>query len=1082
MRNKTTKFYLFAYHYMRKIVRTFAVFLLLFFIVGLQDLFGHSISSSIVSGYDASHIKQGYVKFNFKYYDEDGRDDYLDNVDLHLYVDGKDLGTVLKFNTDDQGNNHHMWIDLGIMNQNIICKATGTHENGIKDLPKGKTERFYNYAIGDWTSATVTVYFSPDVLLQYAGKSFVFAGHVEIGLNARVDTSDDITTAPAIFPQIDAPQISYKLSSDAGYYDVTIENKNASSYSYFYYSDKIEHKEEVTYGVPSINDAIKNLNFDPSKEIINGNTPYYFINKQYKLIENPDYIPEGTAPSGDPDPSGTPAPGPTPNTTPNDFGTIELQYNKSKIDSIANTYENGSDITNLLKYINNRISDEDIVINSESITDVTNLNYKNSTARFLVAIEYKPIDVVKNNGFTIFEKDTFGNCPYIYDIDATKNALTKINFTPTDKIPKIESQQGTIEFPVSNKPKKLYVYYCHVISDYQTCVKYVEYELPAYQFPEAKNCTFENLENGATKISFDIEVYPPLGEGKPARQIEGDKFEIIRSLDNSFLSYKTLAPVSDELEFVRDKKTYTIIDKTGDYNINGNVYYRIRRTSNSKNWQWDYYTEVCHSKTMHHTNVKGGLVEFNYDPTIINGIKLNIHLDKPDNYLDKEEANSLVLTEKSKIVIVRRDITSQTEQKYEIDIEKDEDDKWIYDYEWTEELTKSCREYSYSAYVKPGNSNYTTLDPVELEFAPGLDKILVLQSGRIENLEVSTGYYSDRVDLRWDVVDGALDSYSVERKEFGQPDDKYNLIENVEGAPSATKVMFSDKDALTGKIYSYRVTGKAGCATEIIETGSLTSYGFRTQTGDFYGQVTFENGQGEDSVEIRVETKDYIPSYALKLESSQTAQINNNDFLTDVTKEFTFQSWIKPTTEGKIFEKSGMYTIEYVGGKIKFTAGDKSVTSQSSLNTSKFTHITAGVNKDSLYIFINGDFDNSLKEKATITSNTNQSVIGENFAGYIDEVRIFSRSLKQNEIYNDYNRYVLGDQDDLILYYNFNYCFDDKVFDMSYLGSDYNKNDAVTDGEFTSATGQTPTQDQLWYKALTDNTGHYSLRGVPFIG
>ncbi|MBR4265909.1 MAG: T9SS type A sorting domain-containing protein [Bacteroidales bacterium] len=1053
----------------------------------------HRITESLRNGYE-NHLDQGYIKFRFDYYDQDGRDDYLDYVTLSLNIGGRNLGAVLYFGTDDQKNDDNMWIDQRIENPSIICKAYGIEKNGNIKFFNG---RFVYNTVGDWSTSTVYVYFSPDILMNYQGQSFSFSGHVKVAKNARNDTHEDVTINGGNFPRFSVPTITSKLSSKPGFYEVSVSNSGASNSCYFDYSGEVAAEETPFYVKPALEQAKSNVNFDATKPIENGNVPYYFTYRTYKLVKNPNYIApiegdnddnhnESESTEGDnsdatnndeptegnnpEDPNNDePTEGDNPDDTDpsadvNVFGTVELCYDYKKWDNISIDEIENED--KLLEYINERFSDDEVYRNPDYNKD----SPMNTATKYLVVREYKPIDVVENTYFNPKSPVAFGNCPYKYEIDEPIMITT---YSTSGSMSRYNGKQGTIQFHIGNAPKTLYIKYYYVVSEYQTCVKTYQHVLQAYQFPEPKNVTFENLENGATKISWTIDTHPN-------EQITGDGFEVIRSLDNTFLSYDQVADPKNVLKFDPNKNTYSIVDQTGKLNINGPIYYRIRRTETSKTWQWDLYTEVSHYKSMKHANVINGLVEFNYNPNKINGVKLTINLDSKDNYQDKEEANSLVLTENSKIVVIRKNITKSTEQKFEIPIKRDDYDNWILSYEYEELITKACNEFEYWAYVSPGSKNYSVFNPVVLDLQPDLDKIVAIESGNIENLEVSTGYYSDRVDLRWDVVNGALDSYSIERKEFGQPDEKYNLIENVEGAPSASKVLYSDQNALIGKIYSYRVTGKAGCASQIVETAPLTSYGFRTQTGDFFGQVTFENNQGEDSVEIRVETKDYIPSSALALETTQTAKINNNEFLNDVTKEFTFQAWVKPTSEGKIFEKSGMYSIEYIGGKIKFTAGNKTILSESDINTSKFTHITAGVNKDSLFIFINGDWDNSLKERATITSNNNQSEFGENFAGYIDEVRIFSRSLSQNEIASDYNRYILGDKENLILYYNFNYCFDDKVFDMSYLGSDYNKNDATTTGIFTSE--QTPTQNQLWYKAITDNTGHYSLRGVPFIG
>ena len=59
---------------------------------------------------------------------------------------------------------------------------------------------------------------------------------------------------------------------------------------------------------------------------------------------------------------------------------------------------------------------------------------------------------------------------------------------------------------------------------------------------------------------------------------------------------------------------------------------------------------------------------------------------------------------------------------------------------------------------------------------------------------------------------------------------------------------------------------------------------------------------------------------------------------------------------------------------------------------------------DSIKLYINGRLKSSSNIEATnITKNTRNLIIGKNFSGIIDEVRIWNRTLSHEEIYNSYN-------------------------------------------------------------------------------
>ena len=113
--------------------------------------------------------------------------------------------------------------------------------------------------------------------------------------------------------------------------------------------------------------------------------------------------------------------------------------------------------------------------------------------------------------------------------------------------------------------------------------------LPAYH--QAKNFKATDIANGDTKLTWNI-------ANNESNCQNGDAFEIQRSNDESFASPTSIGQVA----FSYNKTNYEFIDETGDLNINGPIYYRIRRTKQPL-WNWGLSSTCNITKTMSHQEV-----------------------------------------------------------------------------------------------------------------------------------------------------------------------------------------------------------------------------------------------------------------------------------------------------------------------------------------------------------------------------------------------------------------------------------------------------------------------------------------------
>ncbi len=617
---------------------------------------------------------------------------------------------------------------------------------------------------------------------------------------------------------------------------------------------------------------------------------------------------------------------------------------------------------------------------------------------------------------------------------------------------------GTVDFEVSDEEqtKKLYFYYR--VSAYQEVLRTNSVTLPPYQ--QARDISLTNITNGNTEIKWTVST--------SSSSTFQDKFEVIRSTDQGFSSYKTVGSVN----YDSNQQEYSLVDETGLDNINGKVYYRIRRTA-ATSWDWNFYQEANIVKTVSHILIKKGSVKESIDDN--NKATVTWEYDDATTNVNK------VLTENTKIIIKRKRLDTQQETKTEFDFDVNKTS-------YSEDLTVMCEEYHYSVYIVPGSDSYKEQEPVEAVLADESKPIVPTDLGNISFLIASKGYFSDRVELEWNLEDGAAETFSVQRRLYGSNDD-FKQLDTKPAFESSKKYTYTDKTCVPGEIYEYRLAAMTSCVIDLDPVYSPLAIGFRTPTGDLYGRVTFENGQAEEGVEINVTTLDEIQAQSLEFSTSSTAKVYNTDLLKENTDAVTIQAYVSPDKKnGRIISKEGMYELGFKNDKYYFKAGDKTVdVSVDSLKASKlkekaaWVHISGVYTGEELIIYIDGDSIASELGSPTILGNDNNVVFGgSDFEGKIDEVRIWNRVLDKEEIKQDYNRYLIGSEIGLLAYYRFNYAIESDFFDVSYAGTVYNENHGELNNLVISS--DVPTVSQLGYKGVTRYDGSYEVRAIPYKG
>lgn len=540
--------------------------------------------------------------------------------------------------------------------------------------------------------------------------------------------------------------------------------------------------------------------------------------------------------------------------------------------------------------------------------------------------------------------------------------------------------------------------------------------------------------------------------------------------------------LTNTLPYDQSQNTITYED---DYfknaTVTDNFTYRVRRedpyVGEANAWNKNVSTSAEISVTTEHRDIITGSVKAYYSADVADG--------RGGAVIEWEYNDNELWSTGSKFVISRYNLTSNSRD----DIELQEEDLLLSRYE--DEFINPCNKYYYTVRVVPGGS-------YAVQNAVATDYIILSEVADMVSLEASKGYYRDYVELRWeaDFTDGFFDSFTVERKVHGEGDDKYTSLEVVPTVESATEFVWKDETCVPGIIYDYRVYGVLACADERITSANKpVSVGYVSPKGDIYGRVTFESGQGVGDVMLRLTTDSNIGGTSRKFGGTDADYIETDENLTQTTAAYTMQASVAPSASGAtgILLKKGGYELGLSGGKPYFKAGTKTISSEVELEAGKFATVAAvyrdNGGNDSIFIYVATDTVNVTKAATTAqTAGDGKLVIGQGFAGHMDEIRIYDLALDIQTFEEDYNRYLVGNEDGLILYYGFGEPVENEVYDASYVSTRHNENHGKVYGDVTEDDVVVPSAvayaylEPLSYCGKTDVSGNYRIAGIPYEG
>ena len=137
-------------------------------------------------------------------------------------------------------------------------------------------------------------------------------------------------------------------------------------------------------------------------------------------------------------------------------------------------------------------------------------------------------------------------------------------------------------------------------------------------------------------------------------------------------------------------------------------------------------------------------------------------------------------------------------------------------------------------------------------------------------------------------------------------------------------------------------------------------------------------------------------------------------------------------------------------------------------------------------VSLSGNSSSLSLQKATLTladdslalADAKQFSLG-HFKGAVDEFRLWTKCLSEDDIMENYDHLLVGDEKQLETYWTFDEGLRTQFFDYSRDGTNYRKHHGQIGSNAQTST-LTPTALKL--KAKTDADGNYIIQGIPFTG
>ncbi len=416
------------------------------------------------------------------------------------------------------------------------------------------------------------------------------------------------------------------------------------------------------------------------------------------------------------------------------------------------------------------------------------------------------------------------------------------------------------------------------------------------------------------------------------------------------------------------------------------------------------------------------------------------------------------------------------------------------------------------------------------------DDVQVRSGGsKIKSFSASRGSYSNLVKLQWSIdLVGSSANFIIQRRPLGsESDSEWSDIYTTSG--SATSYSYDDVTALPGSFNDYKIiiwseeakTENGVTTTVWNEDDSEKTDGFSISTGIVSGNVTYGTGTAVKDVKVTLKQQSVDGNILSGMHSllfsndgsGMKYTAKNSELKSLLGDDFSIQMYLNPN-DGAMSTNNADYTLFNMGSvlnvnlkciattvdenttysyKLSGNIGDQAISSsQISIPAGEWTHLSLVYSKSTgkLTAFIT---KNDLTESEVIgtktsfwgSSDASNFVIGNNgdlnsataFKGNVDEFRIWTKALTDQDILHNYNHPLAGNESSLAVYYPF-----DEGLATQKIAYDFSKKNGVSNGRHANAevpaesSEFTPNENQLSLMSYTDANGYYEIRGVPFMG
>ena len=379
---------------------------------------------------------------------------------------------------------------------------------------------------------------------------------------------------------------------------------------------------------------------------------------------------------------------------------------------------------------------------------------------------------------------------------------------------------------------------------------------------------------------------------------------------------------------------------------------------------------------------------------------------------------------------------------------------------------------------------------------------------RFVSFKATKGVYAGTVKLSWQIKfdEDNMDkvkTYIVGRRTAEREDEAWTTLYRTSGKDEY--MFYTDETALPGIYYDYQVMVQEKCDNGNIVSCEATDVGFAQATGTVSGRITYgTTGMAVQDADVVAEM---TGSSGEELEQFHAMYFDSTDGLlkwsypskTYLNEKFssgnyTVQLWIKPeelkSGQAIVSFKNGQALYAKTDGSLLYGSRTNNVNLGITLKKGIYSHLVLARSGNELTCYL---VEPVVDGNPTVTKTTNTvAEFGETqtmvqiskfevgqFKGYIDEFRVWTKCLTEDEILENYDRLLVGNEKGLETYWTFDEGLTKQFFDYSREGTTYHEHHGKV---MNNAKPTTDTPQALSLKAKTDKDGNYIIMGVPFSG